>query len=334
MMKNIQIDMNNLTTYNIKVKKEFVSQRLDVYLTKRVPSYSRSIIKRLIKDGYVRVNDKVSKPSTIINRGDIIVANLPKIIEPSIVPRDLPLDIIYEDEYIIAINKPPHFVVHPAAGHWDDTLANALMHHCKSLAKTDDIYKPGLVHRIDKDTSGVVLAAKTEKVHADISRQFQKRTVVKEYLAIVEGEPRFDSDIIEKAIEHHKKNKEKMAVVKSNLGKYSVSYYEVLERFDGFAFLKVVPKTGRTHQIRVHLASIGHPCVSDSTYGKRDALFLKYLHDKATDSDEPIIMRQALHSYRLKIVHPITCSEIEFVAELPQDMQNLLNALKKYRCKS
>jgi len=335
MKRHRTLDLENFETHLFEIKKNLNKERIDVYLTKKLEGYSRSVIQSLVRDGSVTINGKICKPSTSIGKGDVIIARVPKIVKPSVIPSNILLDIIYEDEYLIAINKPPHLVVHPAGGHWDDTLVNALAYHCKTLARTDDVYKPGLVHRLDKDTSGVIVAAKTEEVHSELSRQFQKRTIFKEYFAIVEGEPELDSDIIEKAIARHRKDRKKMAVVKNLFGRISTTTYEVMERFGSFAFLRVVPKTGRTHQIRVHLASIGHPIVADSTYGKGAVIFLRDFIDldDPLSNVEPIIKRQALHAHRLKLNHPITKKEMDFVAEIPSDMQNLLDVLRKYKPK-
>ncbi|OHB77603.1 MAG: hypothetical protein A2Z34_00165 [Planctomycetes bacterium RBG_16_59_8] len=323
--------MNDIRREEIIVRKGGVQQRLDIYLTKRFPDYSRTLLQRLIKDGLVTVNGKKARASHEVHEEDVIVVDLPRAIAPQVVPTDIPLDILYEDDSLIAINKPPHLVAHPAAGHWDDTLANALVHHCgPNLAQTDDIYKPGLVHRIDKNTSGVVIAAKTEKVHAAISKQFQKRTVEKEYLAIVEGEMELDADVIDKSIDRHKKDRERMAVVKEHLGKRSISSYRVIERFRGFTYVRVMPKTGRTHQIRVHLASIGHPCVADPVYGKRDAVMNGEISPDLP-SNEAALARHALHAWRIRIVHPASGETIGFEAPLADDIQHFLDLLRKYR---
>lgn len=335
MPKPIQVDYTTLTRHDFHIHKEATLQRIDTYIHKRLPDYSRTLVQKLIKEERVLVNGKPTKPSYVINLGDLISIDVPKLIEPHVVASDIPLEIVHEDEYLIAINKPPHFVVHPAAGHWDDTLVNALLHHCGVLPETDDIYKPGIVHRIDKDTSGVIIAAKTLKAHGELTKMFQDRTIEKEYHAIVEGEVRFDEDVIDKDIDRHKKDFEKMAVVKKGQGKSSISIYRVIERFRGFTYVRVEPKTGRTHQIRVHMASIGHACVADSTYGKRDAIFLRDLgvasDPRIEHPEEPILFRQALHAHRIKFPHPITGEEVEYRAPLAKDMQLLLELLRTHR---
>jgi 23S rRNA pseudouridine1911/1915/1917 synthase len=335
--KPVKVDFEHTVEHEFSIHKESVLQRLDVYVHKRLPEYSRTLVQKLIKEGLITVNGQPSKPSYEINLGDRIICRMPRLIQPHVVPSDIPLDIVYEDEHLIAINKPPQFVVHPAAGHWDDTLVNALLHHCGVLPETDEVYKPGIVHRIDKDTSGIIIAAKTLRAHGDLTRQFQERTVEKSYRAIVEGEVPFDEDVIEKEIGRHKRDFEKMAVVRKGEGKPATSFYRVLERFRGFTFVEVAPRTGRTHQIRVHMASIGHPCVADSTYGKRDALFLRDLGAESDplvpDPKEPILMRQALHAYRIAFTHPETGRIVEFTAPLAEDMARALELLRKYRAR-
>jgi 23S rRNA pseudouridine1911/1915/1917 synthase len=332
--KPIKVDFERLTEHEFEIYKESVLQRLDVYIHKRLPDFSRTLVQKLIKEGLITVNGRPSKPAYEINLGDRIVCRMPKLIEPHVVATDIPLEIVYEDEHLLAINKPPQFVVHPAAGHWDDTLVNALLHHCGSLPETDEVYKPGIVHRIDKDTSGVIIAAKTLKAHGDLTRQFQERTVRKSYRAIVEGELEFEEDIIDKDMDRHKKDFEKMAVVKKGTGKSAVSYYRVVERFRGYTFVEVMPKTGRTHQIRVHMASIGHPCVADSTYGRRDALFLRDLgvaeDPLVEDPKEPVLMRQALHAYSIEFVHPASGETVRFEAPVAEDLERVLELLRKH----
>lgn len=335
MVKPVRVDYERIERTEFEIHKEAALQRLDIYLHKRIPEYSRTLVQKLIKDGMITVNGHVSKPAYEINLGDRIVCDMPKLIHPHVVPTNIPLEIIHEDLHLLAINKPPQFVVHPAAGHWDDTLVNALLFHCGSLPETDDVYRPGIVHRIDKDTSGVIIAAKTLKAHGEITKQFQDRTVQKAYRTIVEGEVEFDEDVIDKEIGPHPKQFEKMAVVKKGQGKSATSFYRVIERFKGFTYVEVWPKTGRTHQIRVHMASIGHPCIADSSYGRRDALFLRDLGVESDpgipDPKDPLIMRQALHAYWIAFTHPGTGEIVEYSAPVAKDMGRVLDLLRKYR---
>lgn len=388
-MKQVTIDMQNLMRLDVVVRNPAVEgYRLDVYLTRRLQSYSRTLVQRLIKEGLVTVNNKRTKPGYALSHGDTIVLMLPRLIEPQMKPEAIPLDIIYEDDHVIAINKPPHFVVHPAAGHWRGTLVNALLHHCGILPQTDDVYRPGIIHRLDKDTSGVILAAKTAKAHFELASQFEERTVKKEYYAIVEGEPRFDSDVINVPIGRDPANHERMKAfpigrkrpiisvddldagrrdatirnrpssgkARSNgrgnshdqVTREAITCYEVIERFRGFALIRVMPRTGRTHQIRVHLAHIGLPIVADSEYGRRDSLSWHELESGADRRNMPaespgstaeleaadkgiLISRQALHAHKLTCVHPMTGEEITFEAPLHEDMQRLLHALRQLR---
>lgn len=334
-VKPVKVDYERVLRHEFEIHKEAALQRIDVYIHKRIPTYSRTLVQKLIKDGRITVNGHSTRPAYEINLGDRIVCEMPQLIEPHVVATDIPLEIVHEDEHLLAINKPPQFVVHPAAGHWDDTLVNALLHHCGTLPETDDVYKPGIVHRIDKDTSGVIIAAKTLRAHGAITEQFQARTVKKAYRAIVEGEPKFDEDIIDKPMDRHPKDFEKMAVVKKGAGKPATSFYRVLERFDGFTYVEVWPKTGRTHQIRVHMQSIGHPCVADSTYGRRDALFLRDLGVEADprvpDPKEAIIERQALHAWWISFTHPGTGEIVEYSAPVAKDMELTLELLREYR---
>ena len=337
MPKVIKVDYGTLARHSFKIHKEATLQRLDIYIHKRLPDYSRTLVQKLIKDERVTVNGHATKPSYVINLGDEIEVEVPKLIVPKVVASDIPISIIHEDDVLIAINKPPDFVVHPAAGHWDDTLVNALLHHCGTLPETDDVYKPGLVHRIDKDTSGVILAAKTAKAHAAMTKQFQDRTVEKAYLAIVDGEMALDEDVIDKDMDRHPKDFERMAVVKKGKGKPATSFYQVQERFRGYTLVLVAPKTGRTHQIRVHLGSIGHPCTSDAAYGTGKPVYLRDLagegatDERVPDPNVPVLERQALHAYRIKFLHPGTGEIVQYEAPLADDMALLVDLLRTYR---
>lgn len=331
MAKPIRLDEGAIRAHEFVIRKEASTQRLDVYLHKRLPEYSRTLLQRFIKEGRVTVNDATSKASYELNVGDRIHVSVPGILEPQVIPADLPLNILYEDDHLLALNKPPQMVVHPAQGHWEDTIVNALLHHCKVLPSTDDIYRPGIVHRLDKNTSGVLLAAKTARAHMALSEQFAERSIEKEYRAIVEGEVAFDEDVIDKAIARHRKHFDMMAVVKPGLGKPAQSRYKVLERFRGFTYVAVFPLTGRTHQIRVHLASIGHPCVADEVYGAKPGLRSADLVPDDADPTRILFARQALHAHRIAFDHPITGARVAFEAPLADDMAELLRLLRAHR---
>ena len=392
----VRLDYDNLTSVEIAVKKSMLEDyRLDVYLTKRFADYSRSLIQKLIKDGLVLVSSRQVKPSYQLHQGDLIQVKLPGVIKPQMIAEDIPLNILYEDDDFIAINKPAGMVVHPAGGNWEHTLANALLHHCGTLPipripagikpKDGDmsIYRPGIVHRLDKETSGLILAAKTVQSHYNLSQQFEKRLTQKEYIALVEKSVRSDSNMIDKPIGRHVSDYKKMAVCKLEDGREAVSYYEVLERFEvpalsettktakeggkaksggkscsgkkygkaagagkreetGFSLVRVAPKTGRTHQIRVHLASIGHPVVCDKTYGLREELYLSDIMnplplrerdgvrgDLLPDGDECILNRQALHAAKLSFFHPRTKAPMTLEAPLAEDIKKVVELLKK-----
>ena len=238
-----------------RVAREYpASRRLDVYLHGRWPLFSRTLWQKLIKAGAVLVNGRVAKASTDVHRDDRIEAVVPVIEDDRVKPEAIPLNVIYEDENVIVINKPPGMVVHPARGHRGGTVANALLHHCGHLSGVGGVYKPGIVHRLDKDTTGVLLGARNDRAHRHLGLQFEKRQVEKEYLTVVAGDLRFDSDVIDRAIGRHVHDRKLMAV--RDDGRHAESFYEVLERFGRFTYLKIAPKTGRTHQIRVHLHSM------------------------------------------------------------------------------
>jgi 23S rRNA pseudouridine1911/1915/1917 synthase len=336
MPKKIIVDMSDLKVLSLEVHHKAVEHmRLDIYIPKRVPGYSRSLVARLIKDGYVTVNGRKPKPSTPITVGDRIEVRVPRLIEPQMIPEDIPLDVIHEDDELVVVNKPPHFVVHPAAGHWEGTLANALLAHVgRELPQADDdIYRPGIVHRLDQDTSGVIVCAKTAGAHAFLSKQFQERLLAKEYLAIVEGEPRLDGDWIDAPIGRHAKDREKMAIRRDAEAKPAQTRWEVLERWRGFALVKCHPRTGRTHQIRVHLAHIGHPIVADEMYGRRETLYewqLRFDSKPEGTIEEPLLSRHALHAFAITLTHP-SGKEMRFEAPIRGDMEATVEAMRRWR---
>jgi 23S rRNA pseudouridine1911/1915/1917 synthase len=307
--------------------------RLDQFLVAQVPDVSRSVIQKGIESGGVTVNGRPAKASYKVRSGDVIHVRLPEPTHPIPVPEDIPLEVLYEDEYLALVNKPYDMVVHPAKGHWSGTLVNALQFHFASLSAAGGTYRPGIVHRLDRDTSGVLLVAKEEQTHRDLSMQFEKRKVFKEYAAIVQGVLDRDSDYIERRIGKHKLDRVKMAVTdEEDEGKDACSFYEVVERFRGYTFVRVSPRTGRTHQIRVHLASVGCPVLADKNYSGRDTLRLSDLApDTPPEADEVLMHRQALHAYRLRFMHPRTGRVIECEAPLPAEFVRTMEALRKYR---
>ncbi len=225
-------------------------------------------------------------------------------------------------------------VVHPAKGHWTGTLVNALRYHFTQLSEANGDYRPGIVHRLDRDTSGAIIVAKQDVTHRDLGMLFEQRKVFKEYIAITDGVIDRDSDYIEGKIAHHPIDRVKMTVTddeEDDDAKDACSYYEVMERFKGYSFVRVQPRTGRTHQIRVHLASIGHPVLADKVYSGRDSIHLHNFTNISPEDDKPLLLRQALHAYRLRFKHPRTGQMLEIKAPLPQDIQQTLDALREFK---
>jgi 23S rRNA pseudouridine1911/1915/1917 synthase len=319
---------------DITVNRKLEGTRLDQYLVSVFPGYSRSVIQKVIDATAVMVNDAVAKASYKVRPGDHIRIWLPEPSHDAPVPEDIPLDILYEDEFLAVINKPADMVVHPAKGHWSGTLVNALRFHFGQLSHISGDYRPGIVHRLDRDTSGVILVAKEEMTHRDLSYQFEHRKVFKEYLAITQGVLDRDSDYIEGRIGRHPHDRVKMAVTAEETedSKEACSYYEVIERFRGYSFCRIQPRTGRTHQIRVHLASISCPVLADKAYSGRDCLRLSDLKADLDPSADVLLMpRQALHAGRLRFHHPRLRQMIEAEAPLPPEFVKTLEALRQHR---
>jgi 23S rRNA pseudouridine1911/1915/1917 synthase len=272
------------------------------------------------------------KPSYQVKRGDHIRIWLPELNDEPPEPEPIPLDIIYEDEFFIVVNKPAGMVVHPAKGHWRGTLVNALQYHFDQLSKIAGPHRPGIVHRLDRDTSGLIVVAKDDLAHANLAAQFERRSVRKEYVAITCGVLDRDSDYIERALGPHPTHREKMAIREpQDGGKDAVSYYEVVERYDGFTFVRIYPKTGRTHQIRVHLAHVGCPILADHAYGGRKSLSINEITGQNGSDEQVVIGRQALHANRLWLDHPRIREPMEFEAPMPGDFSATLEALRRFR---
>lgn len=289
--------------------------RIDLYLTQKEICPSRSQIRNLIVQGQIRVNSTPVKPSYILKNGDMINMALPEQKELQIKAEAIPLDIVYEDEYLVVVNKPADMIVHPAGEICSGTLVNALLYHCQdSLSGIGGVIRPGIVHRLDKDTSGLIVSAKNDFAHLDLSRQIKDHQVTKKYLALVHGNMKDDSGIIDAPIGRSLKNRKKMAVTEGK-SREAITQFQVLKRFSGYTLVEAVLRTGRTHQLRVHLAFIGHPIVGDQLYGQR--------------KQGLNINRQALHSHILGFVHPSSKKYMEFSAPLPQDMQELIDCLER-----
>jgi 23S rRNA pseudouridine1911/1915/1917 synthase len=310
-------------------------QRLDAFLARLLPKYSRVQLRRVIGGGGVLVNGQGTKVAHRLSAGDEVAVVLPPMNAAGPNPENIPLDILFEDDAIIAVNKPPGMVVHPARGHWSGTLASALSFHFQQLSRVGGETRPGIVHRLDRDTSGVMVVAKTDPMHYALAAQFENRTTEKEYFAITAGVPDRDRDLIEQPIGMHPHQREKMAIrAGHSTSREATTFYEVSERFTGFAAVKVLPKTGRTHQIRVHLAHVGCPVLCDKLYGGRASITRGELRrhlphgPHAEDDGEVALFRQALHAQRIKLAHPATGEPIEFTAPLPADLQAVLDLLR------
>jgi 23S rRNA pseudouridine1911/1915/1917 synthase len=288
-------------------------ERLDKVISTHAPSLSRASAQRLIKDGAATVNGHPSKPSYRVQTGDEIAVHVP--IEPpeQVLPENIPLDIVYEDDVLLVIDKPAGMVVHPGAGHSSGTLVNAVLAHCPHVADVGGAGRTGLVHRLDKDTSGLILVAKDDATYAVLQRQFKHRQVTKTYVALVEGQVQPHEGIIEAPIGRDKRQRKKMAVVRS--GREARTTYRVIEIFADHTLLEVHPRTGRTHQVRVHLAWLGYSIVGDAVYGHRRQRLLKSRH--------------FLHAARLRITHPATGEEVVFEAPLPPKLANVLEQLRR-----
>ena len=288
--------------------------RLDKWLSDQLDGLSRAYIQKLIDDGAVLLNGKPGKASSRLNASDRIELEIPESITPDIAPEDIPLDIVYEDDDVIVVNKPKGMVVHPAAGHYTGTLVNALMHHCgSSLSGINGISRPGIVHRIDKDTTGLIIACKNDRAHMRISEQLKAHTITRRYRAIVTGILKDDEGTITGNIARHKTDRKRMAVTAEG-GREAITHYRVLERFRKHTYVECRLETGRTHQIRVHMAYIGHPLLGDTVYG--------------SSRDEGKLNGQCLHAMVLGFVHPTTGEYLEFCAPLPEYFEQLLEQLR------
>ncbi len=311
-----------------EVTEDDAGLRLDTVLATRVLDVSRSFAQKLIKSHHILINGSPCKPSYILRRGDSIRIELPSDNtaeeENSPKPVAIPLNVLFEDDDIIVLNKPPGLVVHPGAGKKDISLVHGLLAHCESLSQVGAPERPGIVHRLDEGTSGAIVVAKTDRAYWGLIEQFQKRQVSKEYVAIVWGCPKGKSGEIRTLINRHPKNRKKMAV--SEHGREAITLWRVARKWDGFSLLNVKILTGRTHQIRVHMAYIHHPVVGDSIYGSHEKR-VKQLKEGRLREVLKTIRRQMLHAFRLEFFHPVTHREIKITAPLPDDMQGLIYVL-------
>jgi 23S rRNA pseudouridine1911/1915/1917 synthase len=318
--------------------------RLDHYLTRLFPNYSRALLQKAIDEHAVLLNGLPVKRARRLRINDRLSIRLPDEPDDSIEPEDLPLEILHEDEWLVVLNKQPDMIVHPGRGNTRGTLAAALQFHFDELSDAAGQHRPGIVHRLDRDTSGVIVVAKSNQVHSRLSKQFEQRTVTKQYVAIVTGHVDYESDWIETFIKVHPYYREKMTVcAEEERARRASTFYEVAERFRGYTLVNLFPKTGRTHQLRVHMAHLGFPIVADRMYGGGERLRLSELagsgpggdvasaDEAAAPDDDTLISRQALHAHRLTFLHPHSSQEVEFVAPLPADIQRTIEALRTHR---
>ena len=287
-------------------------QRADVVLASML-ELTRSNMQKLLDEGRAVKGTKVIKSNYKVKLGDEIIVNLPEPQPLDVQPENIPLDIIYEDEDVVVVNKARGMVVHPAAGNYSGTLVNALLYHCKNLSGINGVIRPGIVHRLDKDTSGIMICAKNDAAHVSLSEQIQSKTAQRTYLAVVRGNIKTDSGVIETQISRDKDDRKKMAVVKEG-GRNAITEYEVVERFGKYTIVKCKLKTGRTHQIRVHMEYLGYPLVGDPKYSPMKTPFS--------------INGQALHSLTLAFDHPRTGERMEFEAKLPEDLHKIVTRLR------
>ena len=299
----------------LEVSPEHAGIRIDKYLAESLPDISRSYLQKLFRDGEIKMNGKAVKASAKTLAGAEIVFAIPEPEEPEILPEDIPLDILYEDDDVILINKPKDMVVHPAAGHYTGTLVNGLMYHCREgLSGINGVLRPGIVHRIDKDTTGVLVVCKNDRAHNGLAEQLAEHSITRKYRAIVCGNLKEDEGTVDAPLGRHPQDRKKMAIVRSG-GKRAVTHYRVLERFGKYTYIECQLETGRTHQIRVHMASLGHPLLGDEVYGRGKSPFK--------------LEGQTLHAMVLGFIHPTTGEYMEFQAPLPEYFEKLLEKLRK-----
>lgn len=297
----------------IFVTEETAGDRIDRFLSDQCEGLSRSFLQKILKSGAVYVDGKPVKSSYKVTEGNFIVFDVPEAVEPEILPEDIPLDILYEDSDVILVNKPKGMVVHPAAGHYTGTLVNALMYHCRNdLSGINGVLRPGIVHRIDMDTTGVMIACKNDLSHNSIAEQLKEHSITRRYQAIVHGVLKADEGVIDAPVGRHPQDRKKMCVNEKN-GKHAVTHYRVLKRFHNYTHIECRLETGRTHQIRVHMAHAGHPLLGDQLYGPAKCPYR--------------LQGQTLHAGILGFIHPRTGAYLEFTAPLPDYFQRLLNTL-------
>ena len=312
-------------TFSIKVSEKNQRRRLDQFLSETDLNLSRSQAKNLIKKNYILLNQRPTKPSIHLKAGDLVSVAFPRPEPLSLIPEPLPLTILYEDSSIIVVDKPAGMVVHPAAGNPSGTLVNALLYHCKDLRGINGVLRPGIVHRLDKDTSGVMVVAKDDEAYQQLTQQFKNRSVEKVYWAIAYGKFRQEGGLIDSAIGRHPSQRKRMST-RTKKGRMAITRWKRIESLDGLSLLEIFPRTGRTHQIRVHLSAMGHPLLGDPLYGRKG---------RPGSMKDPVLKecvkgmnRQALHALRLSFNHPRTGERVQFESPIPQDMREVLEGLR------
>jgi 23S rRNA pseudouridine1911/1915/1917 synthase len=323
----LSISTQQSTEIHFVVNENQEGQRLDVFLAQSDPSFSRSQIKYAIEEGAVAVNGKEPKVSQHLKSGDVVELHLEPAAVAVAIPQDIPLNIVYEDASIIVINKPAGMVVHPAPGNPDSTLVNALLFHCHDLSGIGGVLRPGIVHRLDKETSGLIVAAKSDAAHRNISAQFEKHEVHKKYAALVWGDVKGQSGEIVLPVGRHPVDRKKMST-KSRRGKDALTLWKVRERWGLATLLEIEIKTGRTHQIRVHLSDRGYPVIGDTVYGSA-VNRMRSITDPALKGQLKALTRQALHAGELSFLHPVSGARLVFTAAMPQDLKMLCDQFRK-----
>ena len=320
--------MDTVTFY---VEEDDAAVRLDVFLASRLPQFSRTHLRRAIDAGTVLVDGQRTKVAYKLVSGQSVDVSVPEIPHDTPEPENIPLEVLFEDEHLVAINKPAAMVVHPAKGHWAGTLTSALAFHFQSLSSVGGPTRPGIVHRLDRDTSGVILVAKTDKAHRNLAAQFEAREIKKQYVAVCRGVPDRDRDRIKQPIGAHPHHRERMAIrVDHETSRDAHTEYAVERRFRGFSVLHAFPKTGRTHQIRIHFAHIGCPVVCDRLYASHSRLTVEHL-DRTRNDSTVIMGRHALHAASITFRHPVTGASATVEAPLAADIVRLIQALQEYR---
>ncbi len=297
-----------------EITPEMEGERIDKCISNYVETLSRSYIQKIIKEGKAYINDAPVKSNYKVRVDDKVQFTIPDCEEPDIPPQDIPLDIIYEDKDVLIVNKPKNMVVHPAPGHYEDTLVNAIMYHCHNdLSGINGVLRPGIVHRIDKDTTGSLIICKNDEAHRKIAEQLKEHSITRKYRAIVYGRISNDEGVVDAPIGRHPTDRKKMAINERN-GKPAITHYKVLERFEKYTYIECQLETGRTHQIRVHMTSIGHPLLGDEVYGNAKCPFK--------------LEGQTLHAMTIGFIHPSTNQYVEYEAPLPEYFERLLQILR------